>query len=132
MIPEDEDAVVGFVLLTVADKVRQSVNVAHVGISQRFEPLKTVAVVQVAFNGVAFDFVVLPLLRAARFDDEFDVGRELDLHDFLNIGGCGTVIRLQIRAAQVPLNNPGVVGFVGVVETCRCRFCRAARRFFVA
>ena len=83
VIPENKNSVVGGHLRTVAHEVRQSIHVAHIGILQSLKALQAVTAVKVAFNRAARHDVILPLLGAARLNQNLNVGGQRHVQKLL-------------------------------------------------
>ena len=122
MIPEHKDTVIGgIVLLTIPQEMCECLRVAHVRIVHPLKFMQTVRIVEIEIER-SRKRIVLPLLRAARKDQYTHIGRQLRLHQLLQIRTRRTVLRLKIRTADVPRNEPCIIPAVGIGEL-RTRLC---------
>ena len=109
VVPEDEDFVVGGVIIFAeAQEVLQPRACTHVHVGNAAEVVKAFRVVHEASRAASRHAVRVPLFCAAGLDHDLDVGRQLDLLQFLEVEGGRAVFRFEVGAAEVPVHNPGV------------------------
>ena len=114
MIPENKDTVVGrIVFLAITQKICERLGAPHVGIRQVLQFMQTIRIIEIEIQRM-FKRIVLPLLRAARKDQHTHVGGQIRFHHLLNIRTRRAMLRLEIRAADIPRYKPCIVLAVGI------------------
>ena len=123
MVPEGDGGLVGGIVLAGKfQEILERLGLAHVGGVLFVHQLQAVAGVDPALELRGVHLVVLPLSRAAGFDDHRDIFGQLDLQQLVQVGGGTAVVGLQVTAAEVPVHGPAAVpggGFAG--DVCRLR-----------
>ena len=132
MIPEHEYIVIGReVFPAVAQEILQRPRIAHIGVLHRVKLMQTVRIVEIEIPHIGAEHIVLPFTRPAREDQHAHIRRQLRLKQLLDICRGSTVLRLEIRAADVPRDKPRVIAAVNIWKT-RPRLChlfiRTARK----
>ena len=108
VIPYDEDAVIRcIVVIRIVQEIGERVRRCHVGIFLVLNFPQAVLVVDKAVDFLALDVLVLPFLRAARLDDECHAFRRFLLRELREVIRRRAVFGLEVRAADVHLDDPG-------------------------
>ena len=115
VVPEDEDAVVGGeVFLAEAQEVLKRRARAHVCVGRRAEVVQAVGVVEEPRRAAGRNAAGLPFIGASGLDHDFDVGRQADALKLRQIIGGRAVLRFEVGAAEIPIDDPGVGRAVSV------------------
>ena len=102
MIPKHKDTVIGgIVLRAIAQEIYERPHASHIGIRQVLKFMQTVRIIEIEIERLR-KRIVLPLLRAARKDQHTHVGGQIRFHHLLNIRTRRAMLRLEIRAADIP------------------------------
>ena len=131
MIPKHKDTVIGgIVLRAITQEIGQRPRRAHIRIFHLLKFMQAVRIVEIEIEW-SRKRIVLPCLRAARENQYTHIRRQIRFHQLLQICTRRTVLRLEIRAADIPRDEPCIIPAIGIGELrtrLRHILIRAARK----
>ena len=115
MIPENENTMVCLIIvLAELQEGSQRIPRAHIRIRQRSDRMQAIRIIQITADRIRRDSLRLPLLGAARLDDDLHIGRQLHLLQLLQILRSSPAARFQIRTTNIPIHQPGIRRIIGI------------------